>query len=221
MEYDGQDPDDFIDEFYEGIDDELDKMGDAEKDDLDLTCVFYVSTSGGQMVKAEITTKDDYGKTVYTLEGGPDWKNPTYISVTQKNSYSKQTVTYTVEENTKSQFTAKIKVKADNNSATITFSWDKSSGDLRLSSSDLDLKLTGSMTQKGKETTIVLKKLEYDGMTVKDLGTTIVLNESAKVPTISKTTDLLTLSEDDFEDLGEDVKEAVQDLVEKIRDEMY
>ena len=77
------------------------------------------------------------------------------------------------------------------------------------------------MTQKGKETTIVLKKLEYDGMTVKDLGTTIVLNESAKLPTISKTTDLLTLSEDDFEDLGEDVKEAVQDLVEKIRDEMY
>ena len=221
MEYDGQDPDDFIDEFYEGIDDELDKMGDAEKDDLDLTCVFYVSNSGGQMVKAEITTKNDYGKIVYTLEGGPDWKNPTYISVTQKNSYSKQTVTYTVEENTKSQFTAKIKVKADNTSATITFSWDKSSGDLRISSSDLDLKLTGSMTQKGKETTIVLKKLEYDGMTVKDLGTTIVLSESAKVPTISKTTDLLTLSEDDFEDLGEDVKEAVQDLVEKIRDEMY
>ena len=119
-----------------------------DKDDLDLTCVFCISKSNGQVVRAEVTSKDDYGKTVYTLEGGPDWKDPSYIALSMKDSYGKQVVTYTVEENTKSQYTAKLKFKEDSNTtATLSLSWDKSAGDLRLSSTDLNLKLTGTLTQ--------------------------------------------------------------------------
>ena len=78
------------------------------------------------------------------------------------------------------------------------------------------------MTQKGKVTTIELKKLEFGRyFSIKDLGTTITLNESAKVPSISKTTEILKMSEDDFEQLFEDVQDAVQDLMDDIQDAMY
>ena len=219
MEMENMDPEDFIDEFYDSIDDGLDAMEDADKDDVNLTAVFYLNKSGGQLVKAEITTKDKYGKTTYTFEGGPDWKDPAYVSFSEKTPYGKSSVTYTVDENTKSQFSAKIKVKEDSDTTmSCSISWDKSTGDLRVTSNEMDLKLTGTMTQKGKVTTIVLKKLEYDGMTVKDLGTTVTINESAKLPSISKTTEVLKLSEDDIEALVEDVEEAVQELVESVQD---
>ena len=103
---------------------------------------------------------------------------------------------------------------------TASISWDKSTGDLRISSSDMNFKLTGNMTQKNKVTTITLKKLEYSYMTIKDLGTTITLNESAKLPTISKTTEILTLDEDGLEDLMEDLQEAVLDLRDTVMDAM-
>ena len=216
------DVDDFLDDFYDGIDEALDELEDTEKDDVNLTAVFYTNKSNGQLVKAEITNKESSGKTTYTLEGGPDWKDLAYCSVSMKDPYSKTSMTYTVEENTKSQFTAKIKVKEDSDTTmSATYSWDKSTGDLRISSNEADLKLTGTMTQKGKVTTIELKKLEYGRfVSVKDLGTTITLNESAKLPSISKTTEVVKLSEDDIEMLIEDVQDAVQELMEKVQDEM-
>ncbi len=212
----------FLDDFYDGIDEALEEIAETEKDDVNLTAVFYINKSNGQLVKAEITTKDDYGKTTYTLEGGPDWKDLAYYSVSMKDPYSKTSVTYIVEENTKSQFTAKIKVKEDSDTTmSATYSWDKSTGDLRISSNEADFKLTGTMTQKGKVTTIELKKFEYGGyITIKDLGTTITLNESAKLPSISKPTEIVKLSEDDIEALFEDVQDAVQELIEKVQDEM-
>ncbi len=222
LEMEEEDLADFLDEFYDSVDDALEQMEDVEKDDVNLTCVFYTNKSNGQLVKAEITSKDDYGKTTYTLEGGPDWKDLAYCSVSMKDPYSKVNMTYTVEENTKSQFTAKVKVKEDSDTTmSMTYSWDKSTGDLRITSTEADLKLTGTMTQKGKVTTIELKKLEVGrNVSVKDLGTTITLNESAKMPSVSKPTEILKLSEDDIEALFEDVQDAVQDLMEKIQDEM-
>ena len=104
---------------------------------------------------------------------------------------------------------------------TASLSWDKTSGDIRLTSSDINLKLTGTLTQKNKVTTITLKKLEYSYMTVKDLGTTITLNESAKLPTISKTTEILSLDEDGLQALLEDISDAVMDLRDAIEDAMY
>ena len=58
-------------------------------------------------------------------------------------------------------------------------------------------------------------------MTVKDLGTTITLNESAKLPTIAKTTEILSLDEDGLQDLLEDISDAVMDLRDAIEDAMY
>jgi len=211
-----------LDGFYDGIDDALDQLEDVEEDAVDLTVVFYLNKSNGQLVKAEVIVKNDEGKTTLTLEGGPDWKDLAYYSISMKDPYSKMSVTYNVEENTKSQFTSKIKVKEGGDTTmSATFSWDKSSGDLRITSTEADFKLTGTMTQKGKVTTIELKKLEAGRyFSVKDLGTTITLNESAKVPSISKTTEILKLSEDDFEALAEDVQDAVEELMEKIQDAM-
>ena len=104
---------------------------------------------------------------------------------------------------------------------TASLSWDKTSGDIRLTSSDINFKLTGTLTQKNKVTTITLKKLEYSYMTVKDLGTTITLNESAKLPTIAKTTEILSLDEDGLQALLEDISDAVMDLRDAIEDAMY
>ena len=58
-------------------------------------------------------------------------------------------------------------------------------------------------------------------MTVKDLGTTITLNESAKLPTIAKTTEILSLDEDGLQALLEDISDAVMDLRDAIEDAMY
>ncbi len=222
LENEYQSAEDFVDEFYESIDDGLDEMADIDKDDFDITCVCYINKSNGQLVKAELTLKNDDGRQVLSFEGGPDWKNPTYIAYSVKDSYSKQSFTYTVEEDTKEQFSAKIKVKDDRDTTmTASLSWDKTSGDIRLTSSDINFKLTGTLTQKNKVTTITLKKLEYSYMTVKDLGTTITLNESAKLPTIAKTTEILSLDEDGLQALLEDISDAVMDLRDAIEDAMY
>ncbi len=216
------DVEDFLDDFYDGIDKALEEVAETEESDGSLTAVFYTNKSNGQLVKAEIISKDEDGKITYTLEGGPDWKDLAYYSLSAKGPYGKRSVTYNVEENTKSQFTAKIKVKEDSDTTmSMTYSWDKSTGDLRISSNEADFKLTGTMTQKGKVTTIELKKFDYGRfISIKDLGTTITLSESAKLPSISKTTEIVKLSEDDIEALFEDVQDAVQELMEKVQDEM-
>ena len=222
LEMEEEDVADFLENFYDGIDEALEELEDTEEGDVNLTAVFYLNKSNGQLVKAEITNKDDYGKTTYMLEGGPDWKDLSYYSFSMKDPYSKTSVTYNVEENTKSQFTAKIKVKEDSDTTmTAVYSWDKSTGDVRITSSEADFKLTGTLTQKGKVTTIELKRLEVGPyVTIKDLGTTVTLNESAKLPGISKTTEVVKLSEDDMEALIEDIQDAIDELMEKVQDAM-
>ncbi len=215
------DADEYIDDFYDEIDDMLDDKDDIEDalDGIKLTLVFSISKSNKQLLQLDATIKADGEKTSVSVCGGPDWKNPEAITLIFKDPYgSKTSCSFTVEENTNAKYAAKLKIKGAIEE-TVSFSWDKKEGNFKLSVPDT-LTLTGTITEKGKTTTIELKKLEVGFVAIKNIGITVTLNESAKFPTISKYTDLLSLKEDDFEDLADDVIEAVGELYEKVLDEL-
>ena len=132
-----------------------------------------------------------------------------------------------MEENSKTQYTAKIKVKSEKDTvASGSISWDKKEGGFKCSlkndSGDINISASGTLEINGKVTTLTLKKLTAEGtgdteMDIKDLATTIVIDQDAKLPSTPKYTDLLTLDEDDFAELAEDIQEAAQEIAENFQ----
>lgn len=214
------DAEELVSSFYEALDQALEEISGIEKEDLDLTCVFYVNRSGGQLVKAEITSKAGSDQAVLCFEGGPDWKEPAYFAFRAEDPSGKQSMTYTVEEDTKDLFSARLEVKEDSDTAVIRMSQDRSSGDFTVSSDELGVKMTGTVTRNGDVTTVELKKLEYSYVTINDMGITFTFKENDKMPTFSDTTEILSLSKGDLDAMAEDILEALNDLGNVIEDAM-
>ena len=222
-EYD-VDIEEYVEDFYDEVEDLLDDVEDLEDELEDVTLTFRFNTdSKGRMVLLEGSVKVNKEKNSITLVFGPDASKPTYFSVTiAPANEDKMQAVLTVDEDTKTNFACTLKVKEGKETvATAKFTWDKKEGGFKLSVTDL-LTVTGTMAKKSKVTTITVKKVSvegYRGFEIKNLGLTIEINESAKVPSVPKYKDVLTFkSEDDFEDLMDKIEERVDELMEKVQE---
>lgn len=223
---DFDDPEELIDELYDQLDDlsdrDLEDMAEGLEDmlddvDFELAMTFYITKSGKQLVGAEIEAEADGDKISGSVLAGPSWKNLEEISVRFDDGYTLIRASYVVETNDKNEFSAKLKVREDNeNLLSGEFTWDKKKGDFEAEVTDEwddAYVLEGSIDASSKVVTIVLDSFYdeyYDEET--DLGITVILSASDKMPKTPSYTDILDLSADDIEDLIYDFQNVVQNM---------
>lgn len=192
----------------EDLEDLAENLGDM---DLDLTLTFYVTKSGKELIGAEV----DYDDAKLTVLAGPSFKEIEEISVNLNNGYTKYRITYVVETNTKKEMTAKLKVREGSENILVgEFNWDKSKGDFEAELTDSrgeTYGAEGSLDVSSKAVVLVLDSVSEDSYET-DLGITLTVSASDRMPSAPKYTDVLDMSMDDLEDLVSDLESVVYDL---------
>ncbi|MBO4872764.1 MAG: hypothetical protein J5496_05075 [Lachnospiraceae bacterium] len=219
----------FADDFYNWVDEQRDAVDDWEEDLENVTVTLTGFLKGSQLLQAEVEYKENKEKSTLRVTVGPDPKNPAEITFYFKDPYgSKETLSYKVSVNDKSSYEASFSVKADSETPFKgKLVWDKKEGGLKLTAevqrysyyggtSTSKYELKANMTQSGKKTVIALEKLTAGENTVSLKGISLTLDGGAKFPSISKYTDILTLDEDDFGDLIEDLQKSLQELTQSL-----
>ena len=216
FDYDSVDFVDTLDMLYEQLDeitdDDLEDLAENLGDmDLDLTLTFYVTKSGKELIGAEF----DNDEVKATVLAGPSFKEIEEISVNVDDGYTKYRVNYVVETNTKKEFVAELKVREDGENILVgEFNWDKSKGDFEAELTDSwgeTYGAEGSLDVSSKAVVLVLDSVSEDSYET-DLGITLTVSASDRMPSAPKYTDVLDMSMDDLEDLVSDLESVVYDL---------
>lgn len=207
---------DTLDTLYEQLDEITDEdledlaenLGDM---DLDLTLTFYVTKSGKELIGVEF----DNDEVKATVLAGPSFKEIEEVSVNLDDGYTKYRINYVVETNTKKELVAELKVREDGENILVgEFNWDKSKGDFEAELTDSwgdTYGAEGSLDVSSKAVVLVLDSVSEDSYET-DLGITLTVSASDKMPSMPKYTDILDMSAEDLEDLVSDLESAVYDL---------
>lgn len=96
--------------------------------------------------------------------------------------------------------------------ATATFEYDQKKGDFELTVkgneelADFEASIEGNLKVDGNKATLVIEEAGANGVSV-DIGLKVEFEKGVKAPETPKATDIIELSEDDFEDLANDIEE--------------
>ena len=146
---------------------------------------------------------------------GPSLKNIEEIAVRLDDGYSVYRITYAVETNDKKEYSAKLKVREDSENILVgEFVWDKSSGDFEIELTDDwgdTYGVEGKLMVDSKTAAIVLESV-YDYYEEIDLGISLTVSASDKMPAMPSYTEILTMSSDDLIDMVYDIEEIVYEL---------
>lgn len=220
-QYDGyydMDAEELLEYFYETLDELAQRIADAKKDvedletEIDLT--FFVTKSGSYLVGAELAV--EFYEETARMEAfiGPDLQNIKEISFRYDDGYDKIKGSYVVKANDKKEYSATLKIKEDSETVfSGSIDWDKAKGDLEIEFADEwdSYALSCEMEHSSKAT--VIRVLSYeDEYEELDIGVTVTLKGSDKMPSISKYTDILVMDEDEVEDIIYDIMDVVYEL---------
>ena len=219
----GQDPEDaveFVEEFYEAIDeiyeDQLDELAEnLEDEDFSVKLTFYISKSGKQLIGVEVRVESEYEDIKLLAYAGPDLKKVDEIGFRGTVDDETYRINYVVDTNDRKEYIAKLKVREDDYVAMEgSVTWDKKTTDFKVKLSDRweEIAVNGTLEKSGKKTTILLKNINVDGDKMK-LDTTIVLATSDKMPGMPKFQDVLKMSATEIETMIEKIGDTVQDLM--------
>lgn len=224
---------DFVDSFYEELDDARDTVDDLEDQMEDTTLTVTGYLKGSQLLQAEVEIKAGKEKANVRLTVGPDPKDPQEITLYMKDfDGSKTTVSYKVSTNDKSNYEGSLTIKEDSETVgKAKISWDKKEGDLKISGefssysyyygkTTTQVELRAKMTQSGKKTVIEFQKFSAGENSISLKGITLTVDGGAKFPSISKYTDILTLDEDEFGELIKDLQKSFQELAQSAMQEL-
>ncbi len=215
---------DFVEDFYDRLDTLKDSVSDLEDEleDEDFSLTITGFLKGKMLLQCELEEKIKGDKGTIRLTVGPDPANPEEITFYMKDpNGDKTSATYKVSVNDKNAYEATFTVKQDSDTPLkAKIAWDKKEGTLRVSVDyatywdEQSVELRANMTQSGKKTVIEPTKLTANGNSLSLKGITLTLDSGAKFPSISKYTNILTLSEDDMDDLITDLQKALQEIVQ-------
>ncbi len=219
-----------VEEFYDAldevdIDDITEDIADAA-DDFEATLIIHISKKNSQVIGLDAKAEYDGNDIIdVSVVCGPDWDEITELSVKAEVQGQKVIdVAYEVSENTKKLYTAEIKVKEGSETvAKVSIDWDKKEGTLKVKvkSGDMEVgEFKGNLKTSSKEIVLVLEKITVGENEVKLGDVTVTVKKGDKMPKPGKVTDILTLSEDDFTELGESITENAQKLVEDLGDKL-
>ena len=223
-----EDAEDVIDEFYamlEEAEDELDSLSEELEDaDVKFALTFYIKNAGKELIGVQFDGDMDGDKVKASAIAGPSWKNLEQIEVRVDDGYDDIRVNSTVQTNDKKEYSAKLKVRNDGN-VTVTgeVEWDKKDGDFKIELENTwgsVVGAEGSLEVTSKSAVIELESV-YEDSDVMDMGISLTLNTSDKMPAMPDYTDLLDMSADEFEALVYDLESVFNELSSMLMAYMY
>ena len=223
---------DVEDEFYTWIEDTKDELDNLEENLEDVTFTLTGYLKGSYLVQLQLDEKVEKEKSTIRVTVGPDPKSPQEITLYSKDFRgNKDTVTYKVSENSKNSYEASFSVKVnDETPLKAKISWDKKEGGLKVSGTltrsdyygtqTTDFEARATLTKSGKKTVLELGKVTVDERELNLKGISLTLDGGAKFPSISKYTDILTLEEDELEDLLKDLQQTMQEIFQDAAEDL-
>lgn len=204
----------FYDELYDWID-ACDELADAWEDTA-LKLDFHVAKSGKRLVKLNALLQQDAYETKLLVTMGPTLGDPELIRVQYESAWETFDAAFTVEENTSKQYSAKFRVKQnEETSVKASVSWDKKAGDLRVKYEDAHdmLLVKGSLLTDRKSVELHVRSVTFDEDIVRpNLTVTILAND--KMPEMPAYTEVLLLSEEAFVTLGLQLQSNLMEILE-------
>ena len=230
LEETGGDPDDFVDNFYEGISlalEDFDELVDLlEEDEIEVNAKFYITRKGRELVKVDFEASSFVETHGVVVTAGPSLRDVELISVEYTKTADwlefpeKYSFTYTVDENDANFYSAQLRVRESYYGDTIrskaSVTWDKKDGDLRIKADDL-FTLKGTMLYDKDVLTIDVQSIGNEWESIRP-GLSITLNKNESTPSVPDFKDILSMDEDEFEDLGEEISWNVMDFMDEISD---
>ena len=222
------DPDEYVDKFYDSLDDIEDTIDKIEDSDIDIQIDFYITRSGRRLAQLDFDIEFEKQELEASLVLGKNVAKAKEISFEyeEKTSGKAYSIEYTVKEDNNKNFDAEIEItetrvrrsKTTEKKSEIRIKWDKKSGDLELKgSADKDqYSIKGNLKQKGDRYIFVLGKINNNGESVphvKDLELTITIDRHDPTPNVpGRFTEITKMDERDFKHLTEKIEENSKEL---------
>lgn len=229
------DPDEYVDRFYDSLDDFEDNLEELEDQDINLQADCYITKSGRRLARldAEFEVNDESMEMSLVLGKNVSKTKEMSFTATMKGS-TKETysIVYSVDTDNSSAYEAEFKIEhtrerstsTREDKATIKVEWDRKGGDFEIkykNARNSDFVLKGNLLQKGDKYIFLLTNIRLDGTAVpyvKSLDLTITVDKKDPAPNVpSRFTDITTMDERDFKHLTEDI----EDGIEKIEEEYF
>ena len=224
-----EDPDDYVDSFYDSLEEFEDEIDNLDDVDVDIQLDFYITRSGRRIARFDAEMEVENEGFEMSLVLGKNVSKSKEMSLTygQKNHGDSYSIVYTVDENSTKAYKAEIEFKSTwesysgdkyTDKSKIEIDWDRKGGDFELEyKNDYDkFVIKGTLMQKGDTYTFVLNNIRSDGEAlpyIKSLELTIVVDRHDAVPRVpGKFTDVTTMNEREFKHLMEDVEEGIEDI---------
>ena len=222
------DPDEYVDKFFDALDDIEDSIDKIEDSDLDLQIDFYITRSGRRL--AQLDLDFEYGTQEFeaSLVLGKNVAKAKEISFEceEKPTGRAYSIEYTVKEDSNKLFDAEVEItetrvrrsKTTEKKSEFRIKWDKKSGDLDLkaNANNDQYSLKGNLKQKGDRYIFVLNKISNGGEAVpkiKDLELTVTIDRHDPTPNVpGRFTEITKMDEDDFEEFMKDFEENAKEL---------
>ena len=199
--------DDMLDEFDDYVDDE----DNYEDESYEIELAMSVLTN--KLYRIRITENDE--ETLLLDVGKDGIKNSKEIRTTVDG----ETYVYTVRENNKNEYVAKLETEADDEDATLfSISIDRESEKFKLTFGEGDNKvsLNGSIETEKDTTTVVVDEFKVGG-SKEDVGElTIIIDKNDKMPEIRRkgeVDNVLDITEEDIEDIKKHIEKLFGGLV--------
>ena len=215
----GEYSDDILEEYRAAIDEAManvDSLGEYIGD-IELEIIVNISKSKKEIVGLTCKLSAEGESAELNMICGPTWNNISEFKIEATDGYEEFEISYLAKEDTKEAFDAELKVVSFGEelfNASVT--WDKVDGEFEIAASSIpgefDLKLNGSMTDEAKKKSLTLSSVEVNGQTVEIGDLTITVNTSAKMPSVKKYKDILTMSEDEVKALIGEIEEAIEGI---------
>ncbi len=217
---------DDVEEVYDDINDSVEGVLDELEDaDITITLKYYLNKSSGAIMKAALTVKQGSSKNTYGIELGRTFKTFEGFRFTMREGSSDtQSIWVKVTDDTKEEMKISVIASEEFDIPEISIKYTKDTGLVKITvpdeySGNTVIKLT--YTKSGSAHTFKLDSVETGDSEVNlpfNGKYSVILNTKAKAPSApSKYTDILTMTEEDFDDFADNVQANVNDLLKELK----
>ena len=222
------DPDEYVDNFFDSLDEMDDALDNLEDEDIELSMDFYITKSGRRLARLDAEVEVDRERTEFSLLLGKNVRTSKEISLTASNSDGDTfSITYTVKENSAKAYEAELEFSEGDSrygyedKVVVKVEWDKKSGDFEFKyKGDYDnLVIKGNLLQKGDKYIFELTNIRTGNSPVpyvKTLELTITIDRNDPMPNVpARYTEITTMNERDFKHLKEDIEDGINKIEEE------
>jgi hypothetical protein len=223
------DPEEYVDRFFDTLDNYEDSIDKIEDSDIDISIDFYITKSGRRLAQLDFEAELNNKEFEASLILGKNVARSKQISFEyeEKPTGKAYSIEYTVKEDSGKLYDAEIEInekrvrrsKTTENKSSIRIKWDKRSGDLDIKGNKNGnnyMGLKGTLDKKGDRYIFVLGKLSSRGEAVPDIKSlelTVTIDRHDRTPNVpGRFTEITKMDEKDFEDFIEDFEENAKEL---------